>query len=160
MFSNFQPKFLTSFLFAILAGGSIASAQNVAGTPEYLLKFNFATDVKACVQIGESDALMVNETGIWGQEFGCSFVAFHQDSRDEFLHVATANCSDDTGVNRPDLISFLYDDDQQIIQIQSQNEFVIEEAVRMSGFINGSTAEISEPLDSYVSRDYKICETN
>lgn len=164
---NLRSKISVFYIATMMAAAGaipLQAAEPVTGTPDFLLKFHFATSESACVEVGETDDLMINEIGIFGQEFGCKFLDFVADREEAggeaYLYVARVNCGDDGGINRPDMITIIHDDFQKLVTVQSQNEFIIEEAVRMSGFINGSKDENAEPLDSYVSRDYKMCETN
>ena len=160
-----KSKFLLAAGLLLAGVTTNAVAGPIEGTPQFLTEFNYATGEDICVEIGEGDGLQLDENGIWGTEFGCKFTGFDADKdieTDENTNtfVARANCGDDSGINRPDLITMIFDPQQQRVTVQSQNEYVIEEAVRMSGFINGSKTENPELLDSYVSREYALCETN
>lgn len=140
------------------------AAEPVSGTPELLLKYTFATDPQSCVEISETDGLQLDQSGIWGLEFGCKFLDFvadkDPDTGEVNVYVARVNCGDDSGINRPDMITLIFQSDPRKAIVQSQNEFVTSEAVRMSGYVNGSKSETPEELAGYVSREYALCETN
>lgn len=163
IFNTYKSAFLGAAMFAFGTGSCFAT-EPVASTPDFLLKFHFATQENACVEVGETSELMMNEIGIFGQEFGCKFLGFLADREEAggeaYLHVATVNCGDDGGINRPDMITLIYDDEAKTVVAQSQNEFVVEEAVRTTQLVNGTFDPDATPLESYVSRTYNLCETN
>ena len=138
----------------------------VAGDlPDYLKDKKYATDAIACgTDHGEDEAgaLAIDKAGIFGYEFGCSFLDFwhHKDAEGGLLDVTVlASCGDDSGITRPDMITIIKDSDDTL-RVQSQNEFVQGEMAAMTTQppAEGEENE-SEPLNfDFVSATYTLCK--
>ena len=142
--------------------GTVAFSSAVAGeVPDFLKGRVFSTDTASCGDVSEGDGLQLTKEGIFGPEFGCTFLGFEEDRDREtgrlYMVVALANCGDDSGINRPDNITLSpYLEGGQVI-VQSQNEYVISEVEYLIAQKLGQ--EIPEKSEySWVSDTYEICE--
>ena len=141
----------------VLMCGS-AIAQEV---PDFLFGKTYATEPAACGSMMDydGDGLKITKDGISGLEFGCQFLNFRADRDKEsgkvFGYVATVNCGDDSGINRPDLISMSHWDGQ--LMVQSQNEYVLSEAEIMIAEKLGKDFPEKSSY-SWVSNTYKLCK--
>ncbi len=128
-------------LLLALAILAIPGAATAAGLPEYLSGKRYMFSENACRYEPEPDAgedttflstLEVNEAGIFGYEFGCEFLEFwpgDAQSDTPFIQTVLASCGDDSGITRPDVISLVFNTEEPSVTVQSQNEFVMGEAV-------------------------------
>ncbi len=149
-------------LFLMIAVVFMLAAQAQAGEmPDFLKGRVFSTEKASCGDATGGDGLQLTREGIFGPEFGCTFLSFKEDRDADtgrlFLVVATANCGDDSGINRPDLITLSpYIEGGQVI-VQSQNEYVISEVEVMIARKLGK--EIPQKSEyAWVSDTYNICE--
>ena len=149
---------LPIFLIAFLGATSHSFADDA---PNFLKGRTFATESANCKGADDGDGLQLNREGIFGQEFSCSFVGFKIDkdtaSGRVFSVVATASCSDDSGISRPDLINLSPYIEGGEVYVQSQNEYLLYETEVMIAQQAGK--EIPQKYTyAYVSDTYKICE--
>jgi len=142
---------------------ALVHPSNAADVPGFLNGKLYSTDVAQCGDIVESDGntLQLSREGIYAEEFSCQFIGFKADADPEsgrvFTVVATASCSDDSGITRPDLISMSpYEEGGQVF-VQSQNEYLLGETEIM----------IAQQLEkdfpeknsfAWVSNTYTICK--
>ena len=146
-------RFFLSFLtFATLSFP--AASQEV---PAFLEGKIYSTNPAKCGDVQEDDSLQLSKEGIFGYEFGCTFLGFDMerdsDTGEIYLAVARANCGDDSGINRPDNFTLIADANQSV-RVQSQNEFVLSELLYLTNNKQNSTPEAV----SFVSREYKLCQ--
>lgn len=114
-----------TFFTALLFGGAAYSAE----VPDFLSNGQtYATDWKACVGFADGNAPdnanTLDKTGIFGYEFGCTFVEFKPvifEGRTTG-HLITASCGDDSGINRPDIFDVYFYDG--IVTATSQNDYI------------------------------------
>ncbi len=147
----YKSAVLTGFILAAETHASVGVA--VAGEiPDFLSNGKtYATTPAGCAGFGDSDApddaLQITAEGIWGYEFGCTFVEFlpvrmNSQPGNVSGHVAIASCGDDSGISRPDLINMSFYDN--IIYATSQNDYVAsyhqEEDARQFGIVEKSFA--------------------
>lgn len=117
----------------------------------------YVTDVKACSAAeGETDdALQLTAKGLFGYEFGCSFVQIHpirfEDSDDIYQYLAIAACGDDSGVSRGDNI-VISDNGDGSLRVTSQNEYVVQLVLERNGESTGA--------NWIVEREFTRCPTN
>ncbi|MDJ0613777.1 MAG: hypothetical protein QNJ29_08860 [Rhizobiaceae bacterium] len=123
----------------------------------------YSTDVAQCGDIVDTDgnALQLSGEGIFTEEFSCQFVGFKTDADKDtgriFGVVATASCSDDSGISRPDLISMSpYEEGGQVI-VQSQNEYLLGETEIIVA------QQLEKPFPeknsyAWVSNTYNLCK--
>lgn len=137
-----------------------AIAQDV---PQFLVGKVYSTDVSQCGDIvdAEGDVLQLTKEGIYGQEFSCQFVGFRYDRDREtariFSVIASANCSDDSGISRPDLITLSpYEEGGQVF-VQSQNEYILGETEIMIAQQLGKDFPEKSSY-AWVSSTYNICK--
>ena len=129
--------------------------------PDFLKGRVFSTDTRSCGDSSEGDGLQLSREGIYGPEFSCQFVGFKKDADPDtgriYAIVATANCSDDSGISRPDLITLSpYIEGGQVI-VQSQNEYILSEAEIMIAQQLGKDYPEKSSY-AWVSDTYNICE--
>ena len=116
---------------------AIPATVMAAGPPEYLKGKRYFFSENACRYEPEPDTgedtsflstLEVNETGIFGYEFGCEFLEFwpgDAESDTPFIQTVLASCGDDSGITRPDVISLVFNTEEPSVTVQSQNEYVM-----------------------------------
>ena len=122
---------------AVLLAAAFSAGAARAGDIPQLSGATFAKSAAACAgNTSENieDSLVVEARGIFGYEFGCTFLDAYGISYDGETHqfVAPAQCSDDSGVFRPDAFSLVFNDEGRQLMLQSQNEY-IEQADFVSG---------------------------
>jgi hypothetical protein len=143
---------------AIVCCTSSAIAKEV---PAFLESKVYSTDPSKCGDVTEDNSLQLSKEGIFGLEFGCTFLGFEldkdKDTGETYLAIARANCGDDSGINRPDNITLIAQGDD-IITVQSQNEYIVSEAQILLSQRLPENIQLAEEFPSYVSRDYKICK--
>jgi len=131
--------------------------------PGFLVGKTYSTDANQCGDIvdAEGDMLQLTKEGVYGQEFSCQFVGFRYDRDLEtgriYSVIATANCSDDSGISRPDLINLSpYEEGGQVI-VQSQNEYLLGETEII---IAGKLGKEYPEKNSYawVTNTYNLCK--
>ncbi|MEL7428441.1 MAG: hypothetical protein AAFN43_00445 [Pseudomonadota bacterium] len=151
---------LVAALFAALGVLSPAVAQNI---PEFLVGKVYSTDTSQCGDVvdAEGDVLQLSKEGIFGQEFGCTFTGFQFDRDPQtgrvYSVVATANCGDDSGISRPDLMTLSpYEEGGQVV-VGSQNEYILGETEIMIAEKLGR--EFPERNSyAWVSKTYNLCK--
>ncbi|MBB4305552.1 hypothetical protein GGD81_004632 [Rhodobium orientis] len=152
----------TAIVAMILTGTALPA---LAGQmPDFLAK-KYATDAAACKgqeAQEESGALVLDKTGIFGTEFGCSYRDFWG-GKDGTVTVLVS-CSDDSGVTRPDLLSVIREQNGEL-RVQSQNEFVMGEVAlsltpvpETDGQQTDEPAEDVVPNFEYVTGTYTPCD--
>lgn len=150
------------FFMSTSVAGILTTSIAIAGdAPDFLKGRTFATDVESCSEASDGDGLLLTKQGIFGPEFGCSFLGFKEDRDPDtgrlFLVVATANCGDDSGINRPDMITLSpYIEGGQVI-VQSQNEYVISEVEYLVATKLGQEPPEKSEY-AWVSDTYNLCE--
>ncbi|MGI9350296.1 MAG: hypothetical protein ACR2O3_01935 [Rhizobiaceae bacterium] len=152
---------MRNFVFGSLLGLFAISSVHAGEVPDFLKDRVFSTDTASCGDVSEGDGLQLTKEGIFGPEFGCTFLGFKED-RDEdtgrlYMVVALANCGDDSGINRPDNITLSpYLEGGQVI-VQSQNEYVVSEVEFL--IARKLDKEIPEKSEyAWVSNTYELCE--
>ena len=148
----FGPIFIAAF--------GICSVQ-ASDVPDFLKGRVFSTEVESCGDSTDGDGLQLTKEGIYGPEFSCQFVAFNTDSDPDtgriYSVIATANCSDDTGISRADMITLSpYIEGGQVI-VQSQIEYIKGEVEIMIAEKLGQ-AYPEQPGYNWVSDTYNLCE--
>lgn len=124
--------------------------------PAFLADSQFATSPNACVpNEGLESDIVINRSGIFGYEFGCTFQQFYAetdpDTDEPYAYLAVAICSDDSGIYRGDMFTLVPRDEGKTLVVQSQNEFLISESLIYS-------QDGEREAFNYVSRDYGICK--
>jgi len=152
---------MRTILATLLIGLSSWTVAQASDVPGFLKGRIFSTDTKSCGDTSEGDGLQLSKEGIYGQEFSCQFLAFQTDADPDtgriYAVVATANCSDDSGIMRPDLITLSpYIEGGQVI-VQSQNEYVLSEVEIMIAQELGKAFPEKSSF-AWVSNTYNICE--
>lgn len=151
-------------LFGLAVLISVVSTSAFANdVPDFLKGRIFSTDTASCGDVNDSDGdgLQLSKEGIFGPEFSCTFLGFQQDvdldTGRVWGIVATVNCGDDSGINRPDLITLSpYIEGGQVI-VQSQNEYVMSEVeILIAQKLGKEFPEKSEY--AWVSNTYNLCE--
>jgi len=137
-------------LFSVAITGLLVG-HAFADTPAFLAgKKLYASDWKACVGFQDGgapdDSYTLDKDSISGYEFSCQFVDMKlvpdwtgQGRQNNYI--GTASCSDDSGINRPDLFDLSFY--ENTITVTSQNDYVYD-AIRAPknpdqqslGFIN------------------------
>ena len=156
---------LTRKLALVALCTSLAAPAFAGELPAFLKDKKYATDAIACsADHGENEvgALAIDKAGIFGYEFGCTFLEFwhHSDAEGALLDVtALVSCGDDSGITRPDMITIIKDSDETL-RVQSQNEFVQGELAAMSAPTPAEGEEDSdEPINfDFVSATYTLCK--
>ena len=130
--------------------------------PSFLKETVYSTDPSKCGDVTEDDSLQLSKEGIFGLEFACTFLGFQMDkdadTGEVYLAVAQANCGDDSGINRPDLVTLIHNKGEESVTVQSQNDYVLTELMQMM------SARLEKPFNpetdalNYVSREYRICQ--
>lgn len=147
---------ISSLGFVCFAGSAIAGA-----LPDFLQDKVYSTDTSKCGDSTEDNSLQLSREGVFGVEFGCAFLGFDmdvdKDTGKTYLAVARANCGDDSGINRPDFITLVVQD-EQTISVQSQNEYTISQAQLLLSQRLPENIALQEEIPNYISRDYKICK--
>ena len=144
----------------MLSSGTVVFAGEV---PTFLDGKLYSTDASQCGDIVDSngDTLQLSREGIYAEEFSCQFVDFKTDVDPQtgrvFGVVATASCSDDSGITRPDLISMSHYEDGGQVFVQSQNEYLLGETEIMIA------QQLEKPFPernsyAWVSNTYNICK--
>lgn len=137
------------------------SSVNAKDIPDFLKDKVYSTDTSKCGDSTEDDSLQLSKEGVFGYEFGCTFFGFDmevdKDTGKTYLAVGRANCGDDSGVNRPDLITLVVQD-ETTISVQSQNEYTIAEAQQLISQRLPENVTIADEFPDYISRDYKLCK--
>ncbi len=129
--------------------------------PEFLKQDVYTTDKKSCGDTDDADGLQLSKEGIFGQEFSCTFVRFDEDADPDtgqlFSVVATANCGDDSGITRPDMITLSPYAEEGQVMVQSQNEYILSEVEIMIALEFGN--DVPEKSGHFwVSNTYNICK--
>ncbi len=144
----------------ILFGLSPVYAQDI---PQFLVGKVYSSDTKQCGDIidADGDVLQLTKEGIYGQEFSCQFVGFEYDRDREtgriYSVVATANCSDDSGIHRADMITLIpYEEGGEVIA-QSQIEYILGETEVMIAQQMGKPFPEKSSY-SWVSTTYNLCK--
>ena len=147
---------LSTLVFSCLAHTAMAS-----DLPLFLKDKVYSTDPSKCGDVTKDDSLQLSKEGVFGVEFGCTFLGFDveadKDTGKIYIAVARANCGDDSGINRPDNIT-LIPQDENTISVQSQNEYIISEAQILLSQRLPENIKLADEYPNYVSRDYKICK--
>lgn len=148
-------------LLSTLAFSCLAHPAMALDVPDFLKDKVYSTDPSKCGDATEDDSLQLSKEGVFGLEFGCTFLGFEveadKDTGQLYLAVARANCGDDSGINRPDSIT-LIPQDENTVTVQSQNEYIIAEAQLLLSQRLPENIKLADEFPSYVSRDYKICK--
>ena len=151
------PKIaLVSLMLVGLAAPSLA-----ADAPAFL-NDKFASDPEACkkdANMEELDALTIDKSGIFGFEFGCTFLEFWNEQQDGKTKstIALASCGDDSGIIRPDMITMILEGEGEL-RVQSQNEYAITEAIAsLSQGAGENAGEDFQPYE-YVTATYTKCK--
>lgn len=142
---------------------SWVTAGFAADIPEFLDGELYSTDASQCGDIVDTngDTLQLSREGIYAEEFSCQFVDFKVDADPQtgqvFGVIATASCSDDSGITRPDLISMSHYEDGGQVFVQSQNEYLLGETEIMIA------QQLEKPFPernsfAWVSNTYNICK--
>ena len=149
-------------LLSIAMSASLLGAEALAqDVPDFLKGQVYSTDNESCGDNVEGEGLQLTGEGIFGPEFGCTFLGFTEDRDEETgrlnMIVATANCGDDSGINRPDMVTLSpYIEGGQVI-VQSQNEYVVSEVEYLIAQKLGR--ELPEKSEyAWVSQTYNICK--
>ena len=157
---------MTALMTVLIAAlGASASAQD-ADAPDFI-DGTYATDPKACkadANPEETQALTIDSNGIYGFEFGCTFLDNWSELNGEETtgYIALASCGDDSGIIRPDFISIIPEGDDEL-RVQSQNEYAISEALALSKpgknepAKEGEAEAEDESSYEFVSAIYKKC---
>lgn len=144
-----------------LASFSFAPSAMAIDLPEFLKDKIYSTDPSKCGDATQDDSLQLSKEGVFGLEFGCTFLGFDletdKDTGKTYLAVGRANCGDDSGINRPDKITLIAQDDETIT-VQSQNEYIVSEAQLLLSQRLPENIKLADELPNYISRDYKICK--
>lgn len=88
----------------------------------------YASDWKACVGFAgdgaPDDSNTIDQSGVFGYEFGCTFVDFKPVSYNGRItsYIAMASCGDDSGINRPDFFDISFYDGN--VTVTSQNDYI------------------------------------
>ena len=148
-------RLIVAFLSMALA----AEFASAADAPKFLKGKKYSTDPAECsvAEPAESEALVLSEQGVFGYEFGCVFVGFFEEKsadNSSVSHIAVASCGDDSGITRPDLITLILQPDKRTLTVQSQNEYVVAEAVRLAK----KDQQGDDDNLSFVSKDYTLCK--
>lgn len=129
--------------------------------PDFLVDKVYSTDTSKCGDSTEDNSLQLSKEGVFGFEYGCTFFGFDmdvdKDTGKTYLAIGRANCGDDSGVNRPDLITLVVQD-ETTISVQSQNEHTISEAQVLLSQRLPENIKLAAETPNYVSRDYKLCK--
>ena len=148
-------------IFSSLAFSCCAVPALAMDVPEFLKGKVYSTDPSKCGDATEDDSLQLSKEGVFGLEFGCTFLGFDmetdKDTGKTYLAVGRANCGDDSGINRPDNITMIAQDNETIA-VQSQNEYIISEAQILLTQRLPENISLADEFPNYVSRDYKICK--
>ncbi|MEM9279417.1 MAG: hypothetical protein AAGA76_12650 [Pseudomonadota bacterium] len=149
-------------LIGIVLLGLVSTAPAYArDVPDFLKGRVFSTDTASCGDVSEANGLQLTKEGIFGPEFSCTFLGFQKDADPDTGRlwgiVATANCSDDGGISRPDNMTLSPYIEGGEVYVQSQNEYVISETEIIIAQKLGQ--EIPEKSEyAWVSNTYKLCE--
>ncbi|MEM0899066.1 MAG: hypothetical protein AAGI92_03845 [Pseudomonadota bacterium] len=120
---------------------SVALAEEVS-VPEFLEGTAvFSRDLRFCPGAATPSDLdgtiQINRAGVFGYEIGCTFLEFTAERDPESGELlswqATAQCSDDSGITRPDQLAIIHFGDDNLINLQSQNEYVVGELLARIG---------------------------
>ncbi|MEM7068973.1 MAG: hypothetical protein AAF478_08820 [Pseudomonadota bacterium] len=148
---------LGALFFTIAATSSGVAAD----APAFLKGKKYATDAASCGKAHEIDGLQLSKEGIYGPEFSCQFVDFKIDADPNsdriYSAVAIANCSDDTGISRADLVTLSPYVEAGQVFVQSQNEYVISDVeILIAQKLGKDIPEKSEY--AWVSNTYNLCK--
>lgn len=148
-------------LISSLAISCCAFSATAKEMPAFLDGKVYSTDPSKCGDVTEDDSLQLSKEGIFGLEFGCTFLGFEldkdQDTGETYLAVARANCGDDSGINRPDNITLIVQG-ADTITVQSQNEYIVSQAQILLSQRLPENIQLADEFPNFVSRDYKICK--
>lgn len=129
--------------------------------PDFLVDKVYSTDTSKCGDSTEDNSLQLSKEGVFGFEYGCTFFGFNmdvdKDTGKTYIAVARANCGDDSGVSRPDLMTLVVQD-EKTISVQSQNEYVISQAQLLLSQRLPENIKLQDEIPNYISRDYKLCK--
>lgn len=120
-------------LAALTAPSIVAAQDTFLGT--------YARSEAACkaTEVSENieDSIVVEASGLSGYELGCQFVDMHGVTYDGVTDqfVAIAQCSDDSGIFRPDNFSLVFNNERRELVLQSQNEYVAGENYLSGDFV-------------------------
>jgi len=147
-------------LISTLAFSCFALSASATEVPDFLKDKVYSTDPSKCGDATEDNSLQLSKEGVFGLEFGCTFLGFDmeidKDTGKTYLAIGRANCGDDSGVNRPDNITLVVQSDE-MITVQSQNEYLVSEAQLLLAQRLPENIKLADEFPNYVSRDYKIC---
>jgi len=145
-------------VLAVSCSAPFASASDV---PDFLKDRVYSTDPSQCGDTTQDTSLQLSREGVFGLEFGCTFLGFDiekdKDTGRTYLAVGRANCGDDSGINRPDTITMIVQNETSVT-VQSQNEFVISEAQILLSQRLPENITLAGELPNYLSRNYTLCK--
>lgn len=146
-------------LVSVFAYSSAAAlAQDI---PVFLQDKVYSTDPSKCGDATEDNTVQLSKEGVFGLEFGCTFLGFDiekdEDTGETYLAIARANCGDDSGINRPDMFTLIAQD-EETVTVQSQNEYVISEAQILLAQRLPEGIILADEYPNYTSHDYKLCK--
>ena len=148
-------------LISLFVVSSFALPAIASEVPAFLDGKVYSTDPSKCGDVTEDDSLQLSKEGIFGLEFGCTFLGFDldkdKDTGETYLAVGRANCGDDSGINRPDNITLIAQG-ENVITVQSQNEYIISEAQLLLSQRLPENIQLADEFPEFISRDYKICK--
>ena len=148
-------------LLSTLAVSYLAQPAMALDVPAFLEGKVYSTNPSKCGDVTEDDSLQLSKEGIFGLEFGCTFLGFEveadKDTGQVYLAIARSNCGDDSGINRPDNFT-LIPQDEETVTVQSQNEYIVSEAQLLLAQRLPENIKLAEEFPNYVSQDYKICK--
>jgi hypothetical protein len=116
---------LTGYVLAATPQAAFADT-----APFFAGKKLYASDWRACVGFENAEApddtYTLDQTGIYGYEFSCVFANMFlvpdltgQGRQNNY--VATASCSDDSGISRPDMLNLSHY--EETVTVTSQNDY-------------------------------------
>ncbi|MCW2307400.1 hypothetical protein [Rhodobium gokarnense] len=152
----------TALVAMILTGTTLPA---LAGQMPDFFNKTYATDPAACKDQAareESGALVLDKTGIFGTEFGCTYRDFWG-GKDGTVTVLVS-CGDDSGITRPDMLSVIREQNGEL-RVQSQNEFVMGEVAlsltpvpENDGEQTDDQADEVVPNFEYITGTYTPCD--
>jgi hypothetical protein len=141
---------------AVLFSASQAVAADI---PPFLANGEtYVTDTKACADnadTGDSPVFHLSRDGLFGYEFGCTFVQFlpvadHTTPNEPYAWIAIASCGDDSGISRPNMINFT-PSEGGVLYVTSQNDY-------LSYLQNPPSGEDGAEDWSLVERQFDMCK--
>lgn len=104
--------------------------------------------------------LQVSKAGIYGYEVGCTFLQFLPERDPEtgeiYTWVATAQCGDDSGINRPDQFTLIHNEFNNTLTVQSQTEYAAATAML---YLDRDSDKDPFEQTAWLSGDYPLCPT-